>query len=52
MVYGKEADIMYAIKCVMKDKPYHFLTLSLVIPLIIGGYCLRIFERPLIDVSN
>lgn len=52
MVYGKEADLNYAIKCVMKNKPYHFLALSLIVPMVIGGYCLRLFERELMASSG
>jgi hypothetical protein len=52
MVYGKEASWLYAIKCFMKDKPFPFLAASLCIPLVIGGYCLRLFERPLIFSSG
>lgn len=52
MVYGKEAGWLYATKCFMKDKPFPFLTASLCIPLVIGGYTLRLFERPLIFSSG
>jgi hypothetical protein len=38
-VYGKEATFMFAIKCIMKVKPYSFLATSTIVPLFIGGYC-------------
>jgi hypothetical protein len=36
---------MFAIKSIMKEKPYQFLFLALGISVIQTGYCLRIFER-------
>jgi len=51
-IYGVEANYMYSIKAVMKDSPYSFLFLSLLVPMLIGGYALRMFERYLITESG
>lgn len=45
---GVEAGINYAFKGFVKDKPYLFFSYALTISVLIPGYCLRIFERPLI----
>jgi len=49
---GVEADFIYAVKGVMKDMPYSFLGSALIISVLIPGYTLRIFERPLIPYSE
>jgi len=43
---------MFAIKSIMKEKPYQFLLIALGISVIQTGYCLRIFERQFDDDSN
>ena len=40
---------MYSVKCVMKNRPYTFLAISIVVPLILSGFCLRMFERAMIE---
>ena len=52
LIHGTEATFMYAIKAVMKDRPYSFMGISLFLPLLIGGFTLRMFERPLISSSG
>lgn len=44
---GYEADAIFAIKSIMKQKPYTILWVSMVISTMIFGYQLRMFERPL-----
>ncbi len=51
-MHGVEASFMYAVKAVMKAKPYSFLAISLLVSVSIPGYCLRIFEKPLIPFSG
>lgn len=51
-INGTNANFMFALKCWKNDRPYTFITASLVVPLIICGYCMRMFERPLIPVSS
>ncbi len=43
---------MYAVKAVMKDKPMSFLLISLFLPMLLGGFCLRMFERPIMEHSG
>ncbi len=43
---------MYSLKAFKNDRPYTFICFSLAIPLIVCGYALRMFERPLIPVSG
>mmetsp|Transcript_23762 Transcript_23762/g.23459 ORF Transcript_23762/g.23459 Transcript_23762/m.23459 type:complete len:135 (+) Transcript_23762:390-794(+) len=43
---------MYAGKCVMKDRPYSFLLVAIMVPIFIGGFSLRIFERHLMEISG
>ena len=49
---GTEATFMYAVKAVMKDMPYTFLFITLILPMVIGGFSLRMFERPLVETSG
>jgi hypothetical protein len=44
---GVQAGIGYALKGLIKVYPYSFLSISLVLIIIIPGYAIRIFERPL-----
>eukprot|EP00347_Sterkiella_histriomuscorum_P011352 403372782 len=50
-INGTNANFMFALKCMKNDQPYIFISFSLVIPLIICGYGLRMFERPLMATS-
>jgi len=49
---GSSASYNFAIKSLMKAKPYSVLTISLLISVAHQGYCLRIFERPLSEDSG
>ena len=49
---GCYAGTMFAIKGLMKQKPYQILFSSLVITTIIFGFQLRLFEAPLNEVSG
>lgn len=49
---GCEADHMFAIKAIMKQMPYTFITITLVITIFLFGYQLKVFEGPLSEVSN
>ena len=49
---GVDAGIIYAFKGMTKANPYTFLAMALSFSIIIPGYCLRIFERPLMLVSG
>ena len=51
-INGSEATFMYSLKAFKQDRPYTFIVFSLVVPLIICSYDLRMFERPLISVSG
>lgn len=44
---GCEANEMFAIKAIMKEKPYSILFYSMIVSTALFGYQLRIFERPL-----
>lgn len=52
LINGAEATFMYSIKAFKNDRPYTFIVASLVIPLIVCGYALRMFERPMISISK
>ncbi|CDW88462.1 small-conductance calcium-activated potassium channel protein [Stylonychia lemnae] len=52
MINGTEATFMYSMKAFKQDRPYVFISGSLVVPLIVCGYGMRMFERPLIPVSG
>ena len=47
-----EADFLFAIKAIKEDSPFAFTIFALVIPLVALAYCVRIFERPLMPVSE
>jgi len=51
-INGCQAYYLFAVKAIMKEKPYQFLLLSLVISAVILGYDLRIFERQFTEFSN
>lgn len=44
---GFRADLLFALKSIMKDNPFAIVTLSSLSAAAIGSYCLMIFERPL-----
>ena len=49
---GAEADFIFAVKGVMKDSPYIFLGLSLLVSVALPGFLIHIFEKPLIPYSG
>ncbi len=49
---GTEANFLYSLKAVMKDKPMTFMLISLTLPMAIGGFNLRMFERPVMEMSG
>jgi len=49
---GVEAGIFYSFKGMVKAEPYQFLVYSLSVSILIPGYSLRIFERPLVPYSG
>ena len=49
---GCEANQLFAMKALLKNKPYTVLSVTMVISAIQLGYCLRVFERPLSTVSG
>lgn len=49
---GCEAEEMFAIKSLMKQMPFTFISAALIITIVLFGYQLKIFEGPLSDVSN
>eukprot|EP00347_Sterkiella_histriomuscorum_P023501 403334408 len=51
IINGSKAGFMFSIKAVKNDRPYSFITFSLLIPLVICSYGLRMFERPLMSTS-
>jgi hypothetical protein len=48
---GVDAGIFYAFKGMTKASPYTFVSTALLISIVIPGYCVRMFERPLMVVS-
>ena len=51
-IHGCDANILFAIKCMMKQRPYRVLIYSLIITTLIFGYLLRIFESKLNEISE
>ena len=51
-MHGCEADIMFAIKGVMKQMPGRILIFMLVITTVIFGFQLRLFEAVVSDASG
>eukprot|EP00347_Sterkiella_histriomuscorum_P010295 403376853 len=49
---GCEANSMFAIKSIMKQKPYTILWTTMVVSTVIFGYQLRIFEGPVSQASG
>ena len=49
---GCEAEHMFAIKSIMKQMPYTFISLTLTITIFLFGYQLKVFEGPLSEVSG
>lgn len=51
-MHGVYANYMFAIKSLMKAKPYTVLVIALLVSVAQQGYCLRIFERPFSKASG
>lgn len=51
-INGTDATFMFAMKAFKQDRPYIFISAALVVPLIVCGYGMRMFERPLIPTSG
>jgi hypothetical protein len=49
---GCEANIIFAIKSIMKQRPYTILWASMIVSTAIFSYQLRIFEGPISEVSG
>lgn len=44
-IYGADAGYNFALKALMKEKPWNVLGASLMMSIFVFGYCLRLFER-------
>lgn len=44
-IYGADAGYSFALKALMKEKPWTVLGVALLVSVFVFGYCLRIFER-------
>jgi len=51
-INGCDANLMFALKAFMKQKPYMTITASLVATILVFGYQLKVFEGPLSQVSG
>mmetsp|Transcript_8536 Transcript_8536/g.13174 ORF Transcript_8536/g.13174 Transcript_8536/m.13174 type:complete len:141 (+) Transcript_8536:1013-1435(+) len=51
-INGCESNTMFAIKGLMKQKPYPIILFSLLASLLIFGFWLRLFEYPLVEQSG
>ena len=49
---GAEASSWFAVRCLMKTRPFSMLGLSLLSGMLIGGFSLRIFERPMLPYTG
>lgn len=48
-IYGADAGYAFALKALMKEKPWNVLGCSLAMSVFVFGYCLRLFERVIQD---
>lgn len=44
---GAESNYSFYVKCYMKEYPLKFIFALLITGLLMGGYCIRIFEKPM-----
>ena len=51
-INGKFSGTSWAVKCLMNDNPLSVVFVMMIVGVLIGGYCLRIFERPLRNYSG
>lgn len=52
LMNGCEADHMFALKAIMKETPYTFIAVSIGVSIVLFGYCLKVFDGPLSEVSG
>lgn len=52
LMNGCEANHMFAMKAIMMELPFTFITISLTISIVLFGYQLHIFDGPLSEVSG
>lgn len=43
---------MFALKAIMKETPYTFISVSIGVSIVLFGYCLKVFDGPLSEVSG
>lgn len=51
-MHGCDPSYMFAIKCLMKQKPYFILWSNLFVSMFCFGFAIRIFDQPLSDVAG
>lgn len=51
-INGCEADLMFAMKSIMKQRPYLAIWISLLVTIFLFGYQLKLFEGPISEASN
>jgi len=49
---GCEADLMFAVKSIMKQRPFTGITISLAVTIVLFGYILKVFEGPISAASG
>ena len=49
---GCDANLMFAIKAIMKQRPYTSITISLIFTIFFFGYQLKILEGPVSEASH
>jgi hypothetical protein len=52
MMNGSEATHLFALKAIMKDRPYTVVVISLAVSIVLFGYQLKVFDGPLSEVSG
>lgn len=51
-VHGQETSVLFAVKCVLKQRPFVCLGASLVISTVLFGFHLQIFESPMLPITK
>ncbi|CDW76554.1 small-conductance calcium-activated potassium channel protein [Stylonychia lemnae] len=52
LMNGCQADVFFAVKSIMKQRPYTVLGISMIISTVIFSYQLKIFEAPMSEISG
>ena len=52
MMNGLRANLLFALKSIMKDNPFMIVLLAFVTTASMGSYVVMIFERPLLELSG